>query len=144
MFGKGNFPLPIPAVTELPFVLVSPLLGDVVGGMGSTRGKVHEEGLIGQESFLLTNPANRFLRQIFRQVVALFGSSGGFDGGGAFVQGRIPLVIFAANEAIEIFKAAAPRWPRIKWPHRAGLPDGYFMAFAKLSRRIAIQLQRQS
>ena len=45
--------------------------------------------------------------QIFGQVIALFSGCRRLDGCRAVVQGRVPLVVLAADEAVELLEAAA-------------------------------------
>jgi len=62
---KSDLALPIPTVIEPPLVLVSPLLGHMMGGMSGTRRKVDEERLVWRHCFLLTNPTDRLVRYRF-------------------------------------------------------------------------------
>ena len=141
--GKGNFPLAIPTVAELTLVLLDPLLRDVVGRVGGTGGEVHKEGLVGHQGLLLADPTNRLFGQVLGQVIALLKGGGGFDGGGAFVKGWIPLVVFAADEAIEILETAAPGGPCVKRPHGRTLPHGHLVALAQHGGGVAVELQSQ-
>ncbi len=61
---------------------------------------------------------------------------------GAFVDAGVVLVRLAADEAVEVFEAAAGAGPVVERPHRAGLPHRHLVALAELGRRVAVQLQR--
>src|SRR5882757_4897343 len=109
----GLFAQLVPALIELAFVLICPLLRNVVWGVGRTWREVDEEGLIGNERFLLPNPVDGLVCHVFHQVVALFGRLLNLDGCGAFIERRVPLVRLTADKTIEIFEPAAPGGPRI-------------------------------
>ena len=49
LLGEDLLAILVPAVVELAFVLVGPLLRHVVRRMHRTRGEVEEEGLVGRE-----------------------------------------------------------------------------------------------
>ena len=55
--GEGPLALGVPAVVELPGVLVGPFLGHVVRGVGGARREVDEERLVGHQRLLLPHPA---------------------------------------------------------------------------------------
>jgi hypothetical protein len=80
-------------------------------------------------------------RHIICEVVALLRPLSGLDRRRSFVDCRKPLVRLAADEAIEVFKAATARRPGIEGPDRTRLPDQNLMAFAELRCRVAIQLK---
>ena len=139
---KGLFAQLVPALVELALVLVRPLLRDVVRRVGRARREVDEERLVGDERLLLPDPADGLVGHVLHEVIALFGRLLHFDRRGALVERGIPLVRLAADEAVEVFKAAAARGPGVERAGRAGLPHGDFMTFAELRRGVAVQLQR--
>ena len=71
---KRPLPERVPAVVELPFVLIRPFRAHVVRGMGRARREVREEGLVGHERLLLADPADRPVGHVLGEVVALLGS----------------------------------------------------------------------
>ena len=56
--GEGLFAQFVPALVEFSFVLVRPVQRDVVRRVGSAGREVDEEGLIGNEGFLLPDPVD--------------------------------------------------------------------------------------
>ena len=138
---ENDLALLVPAVRELALVLLDPLLRYVMRGMRRARREVDEEGLVGQQRFLLARPGDGFVTQIFRQVITLGRRLRRFDRGRAFVQGRIPLIVLAADEPVEIFEPAAARRPCVERSRRAGLPNGDLVALAELRGRVAVELE---
>jgi hypothetical protein len=132
----------VPALIELALVFLDPVLRHVVRRVAGAGREVHEERLVGHQRLLLARPLDRLVRHVLGEVVALLGRLLGFDRRRAFVDRRIPLVGFAAEEAIEVFEPAAARRPLIERPHRARLPHRHFVALAELRRRVAIELER--
>jgi hypothetical protein len=141
--GEGDLALTVPTVGELALVLVGPFLRHVVRGVGRARREVGEEGLVGHQRLLLANPVDGVVGQVLGQVVAFFGSRGRLDGRQPFVERRIPLVVLAADEAIEVFEAAAAGRPVLERPHGAGLPDRHLVALAEHGGGIAVEFQGQ-
>ena len=133
----------VPAVGELALVLVDPFLGDVMRRVGGTRREVHEERLVRQQGFLLARPRDRLVGQVFGEVVALFRRLRRLDGRRPLIEGRVPLVVLAADEAVEVLESTAAGRPRVERPGRARLPDRHLVALAELRRRIAVQLEGQ-
>ena len=81
----------VPAVVELAFVLVCPLLHDVVRSMDGAARPVHVEGLVGLEGFMPAQPPDRIVGKIFAQVIALLGRAGRSDVGRVTNQVRLVL-----------------------------------------------------
>ena len=75
-------------------------------------------------------------------MVALLGGRRRLDRGRPVVERGVPLVVLAADEAVERLEAAAARRPGVERAHRRGLPDRHLVALAELRRRVAVQLQR--
>ena len=111
------------------------------GVRGAGR-EVHEERLVGHQRLLLAHPAHRLVRHVLGEVVALLGTLALFHRRRAFVDGRIPLVGLAADEAVEVLEAAAAGGPLVERSHRAGLPHRHLVALAELRGRVAIELER--
>jgi hypothetical protein len=103
--------------------------------------EVHEKRLVGHQRSLLAHPLDRLIGHVFGEVVALFRRLGDLDGRCAFVDSRVVLVGFAADEAVEVFESAAARWPLVEWSHGAGLPDRNFVTFAELRCGVTVELQ---
>ena len=127
---------------ELPRVLVGPLLRHVVRRMGGAGREVHEERLVGHQRLLLAHPAHAVVGEVLGEVVPLLGGRGRLDRGRAVVQRRVPLVVLAADEAVEALEPSAAGRPRVERAHRRGLPHRDLVALAELCRRVPVQLQR--
>ena len=95
----------VPAGVEAALVLVRPLLGHVVRGVGGARGVVHEERLVGHERLLLADPGDGLVGHVLGEVVALRGGRRRLERGGALVDGGVVLVGLAADEAVEVLEA---------------------------------------
>ena len=128
--------------SNLPGVLVGPLLRHVVRRVGRARREVDEERLVRHQRLLLADPADRPVGQVLGEVVALLGRRRRLDRRRAVVQRRIPLVVLAADEPVERLEPAAARRPRVERAHRRRLPHRHLVALAELRRRVAVQLQR--
>ena len=140
--GQGLLALHVPAVGELPAVLVDPLLGDVVRGVGRAGRVVDEERPVRHQRLLLADPADRAVREVLGEVVALLGRRRRLDRRGAVVERRLVLVVLAADEAVEGLEPAATGRPGVERTHRRGLPDRHLVALAELRRRVAVELER--
>ena len=111
LIGHRLGPDLIPALVELAFVLVGPLLGDVVRRVHRTRCKVHKEGLVGRHGLLRLHPANRLVRHVIGKVITLHMRR--VDAGDTIVNQRVPLVGFTPDKAIKLVKARVCR-PAVK------------------------------
>ena len=140
--GEGLFTHLVPALVEFALVLIDPLLRHVMRRMRGAGREVHEERLVGHQCFLLAHPADGLVRHVLGEVVALLGALALLHRRGAFIDRGIPLVRFAADEAVEVLEAAAAGGPLAERPHRARLPDRHLVALAELCRRIAVELER--
>jgi hypothetical protein len=138
---KDLFTQLVPALVELALVLVRPLLRHVVRRMRGTWREVDEEGLVSRERLLLPDPGRGLVGHVLHEVVALFWRLVRFRRRGTRVQRRVPLVRLAADEAEEVFEAAAARGPGVERTDRTRLPHRHLMALAELRGRIAVQLQ---
>ena len=78
--GEGALALDVPAVVELPCVLVGPFLRHVMRGVRGARREVHEERLVRHQRLLLPHPADRVVGQVLGEVVALLGRRRGSTG----------------------------------------------------------------
>src|SRR5271169_6549701 len=119
--SKGLFAQLIPALVKLTLVLIRPVLRDVVRGVCGARCEVDEEWFVGNERFLLPNPVHGLVGHVFHKVIALFGRLLWLDRYSAFIERRIPLVRFAADEPVEIFESASAGRPGIEGTGRTGL-----------------------
>ena len=130
----------VPAGVEPALVLVAPLGGHVVRGVGGPGREVHEERLVGHQRLLLVDPGDRLVGQVLGEVVALLRRLRRLDRGDPVVEGRVPLVGLGADEAVEVLEAAAGR-PLVERAHRARLPDRHLVALPELGGAVAVQLQ---
>jgi hypothetical protein len=97
------------AHVELALVLLDPLLGSVVGGVGRARAEVHEERLVGRHHLGVADEADRLVGQVLGQVVAVLGAFGLLGVVVVVDQVGIPLVGLAAEEPVVALEAAAHR-----------------------------------
>src|SRR6188474_3284140 len=95
----------VPTLVKLSLVLRDPLCRYMVRGMAGTGREIDEERLVGRHRLLLTDPADRFVGQVFRQVIALLGSPVWLDRRRSVVERRVVLVVFAADEPVEVLEA---------------------------------------
>ena len=118
----------IPAVVELPVVLVGPLLGDVVRAVRRAGRPVHEERLVGRERAVALQPRQGAIGQIFREVVRLVVRR--LDRAEVLVQPRLPLRGLAGQKAVEVVEPDA----------LAGRPAGEGAHRRRLGRRGVVPL----
>ena len=141
---EGALPRRVPAVVELAGVAVGPLLRHVVRRVRRAGGEVDEERLVRHQRLLLPHPAAGPVGEVLGQVVgALHGPGRRLHRGGAVVERGVPLVVLAADEAVEGLEPAAAGRPGVERPHRGGLPDRHLVALAELRGGVAVQLQGQ-
>ena len=105
---EGRLALGVPAIGELAGVLVRPLQRHVVRGVGRAGREVHEERLVRRQRLLGRDPVDRAVGQVLGEVVALLGGRLRLDRGGAVVEGRVVLVVLAADEAVEVSNPPPP------------------------------------
>ena len=72
--GKDRLSVDVPAIVELPLVLVRPFLRHMMGCMHGPRAEVHEEGLVRIHLFGIGDEGNGLVDQVLSQVIALFRS----------------------------------------------------------------------
>ena len=135
--------LTVPAVCELPLVLVRPLLRHVVRGVGRAGREVHEERLVGRERSLRLDPVDGVVGEILREVIALFGGLRRLDRSQPFVERRVVLVVLTPDEPVEVLEAATARGPCVERTHGRGLPRRDLVALAELGRAVPVQLERE-
>ena len=139
LLRERSLALRVPAVVELPLVLVRPFRRHVVRRVRRARREVDEEGLVRHQRLLLLDPVDRLVGHVLGEVVALLGRLRLLDRNRVAVdRGRV-LVRLAADEAVEVLEARARR-PGVERPQRARLPDRHLVALAELGRRVAVQL----
>src|SRR5262245_28478857 len=103
---------------------------------------VDEERSVRGQGFLLTDPADGVIGEVFVQRVTLLGCLHRLDAGRPLEQVWIVLMRFTADEAVEVLEAAAAGGPVIERANGAALPDRHLVTLAELRREIAVQLQR--
>src|SRR5262245_22994255 len=82
--------------------------------VGSARAEVHKEGFVRSDLFGVGDEADRFVHQIFGQVVTLFGALLRLHRVVVRDQFGIVLVGFAAEKTVEALEASTER-PSIIW-----------------------------
>ena len=127
--------------SNLPLYLSAHSLGTWCGACVAPGAKYMKNGLSGISAFCWRDPVDRLVGHVLDEVVALFGRLRRLDRRRALVERRVPLVGLAADEAVEIFEAAAAGRPLVERPDRARLPHRHFVALAELRRRVAVELQ---
>ena len=131
----------VPAVVELAFVLVGPLLEDVVRPMRRAGRPVHEKRLVRSIGAVVLHPGHGTLGQVFAQVILLAVLIGGrLDRIDVLVKPRLPLRSLAGHEAVEVVKAVAGG-PAVERAHRGGLIGRRVVPFAEGGGLIAIVAQ---
>src|SRR5208283_5235927 len=107
-------------IIELAFVLVGPLLEDVMRSVPGARGPINEERLIGRIGTMPFHPSQRVVSQVGGEVV--LGVVRRLDGIEVFKQPGLPLRGFAGEKSVEIVEANAfAGWPKCKRAHGRGL-----------------------
>jgi len=95
----------VPALVELAFVLVRPLLGNVVWRVDGAGCIVHEERLVRRHRLLSFHPVDRLVGHVHGEVIALRMRRG--DPGDAVIDQRIPLIRFARSKGPETLVSQA-------------------------------------
>jgi hypothetical protein len=97
------------AHVELALVLVGPLLGHVVRGVGATGREVHHPRLVGIRRLSVADVLQRLVGDVLGEVVAVLGLGGLLDRLVVLDEQRVPLVRLSAQEAVEALEAATER-----------------------------------
>ena len=140
---ERDLALLVPAVRELALVLLDPVLRHVMRRVRGARREVDEERLVRKQRLLLSRPGDELVGQVFGQVVALGRRLRRLDRCRALIERGIPLVVLAADEAVEVLEPAAAGRPRVERTRGARLPHRDFVALAELRGRVTIQLERE-
>src|SRR5262245_15980669 len=101
---------------------------------------VREEGPVGRARLLLPNPADRFVGDVFAEVIALLRRLGWFDAGRAVEQNRHELIHLTAQETVELLEARA-RGPAVEWAGDALLPGRGLMTLAKVPCVVSVEFE---
>ena len=107
--GKGPLPVGVPAVVELARILVSPLLGHMVGGVGGTGTEVQEERLVRVDLLGIGDEADRHVGEVLAEVISLLGRPGWLNLVVVVDEVGVPLTRVAAQEAVEALEATPER-----------------------------------
>ena len=129
----------VPAVVELPFVLVRPLREDVVRAVGAAGRPVHQERLVGREGLVPLDPGEPLVDHVFGQVVFL--AVRRLDRIQVLVQPGLPLRRFAGEEAVEVVEPVAGG-PAVERSHRGRLVRGGVVPLAERRGLVAVVVQR--
>ena len=120
--AKARSPIRVPPVVEGPGVLVGPLRGHVVRGMGRTRAEVEEEGFVRVDLLGVGDELDGPVGQVLGEVVALLGGPRRLDLVVVVDEVGVPLAGVAAQEPVEALEPA-PERPAVEGP-RTGLLVG--------------------
>src|SRR5215471_16874966 len=104
---EGPFAQLVPTVVKFALVLVGPFLRHVMRRVSRSWAKIHKEGLVGSDLFGVGDEANRFVHQIFGQVITLFGALLRLHSMIVRNQFGIILVGLAAEKTVEALEAPA-------------------------------------
>ena len=137
--GENPFAVLVPAVVELPFVLVGPFREDVVRAVGRAGRPVHQERLVGREGLVPLDPGEPLVDHVFGQVVFL--AVRRLDRVQVLVQPRFPLRRFAGEEAVEVVEPVAGG-PAVERSHRGRLVRRGVVPLAERRRFVAVVVQR--
>ena len=97
-----------------------------------------KNGLSGVRDFLESHPVDRLIGHVGHEVVVRVLRE--FDLFMSVIDGRRPLVRFAADEAVELVEAGAGR-PAVGRPGGADLPGGGLVVLAEGGRAVAVEPQ---
>ncbi len=122
LLGPVEDPLPVgvPAVVELPGVLVGPLLRHVVRAVQAAAGPVHEERLVRLERLVPVQPADGVVGEVLAEVVPLLRGPRRQHAGRVADQVRLVLRRLTGQEPVEVLEAQPGR-PVVERPGRCRL-----------------------
>ncbi len=140
LVGEDLIARGIPAHVEFALELRNPFGRRVVRRVGAARCVIKEEGLIRGEFIELVHVVDGVVRHRSDQVPARLAHIGMDRGGVANEIARLPLVGFAAHEAVEIIEPHADG-PLIEWTGLTGLERGRVVILAKPRGRVAVVLK---
>ena len=134
-------PVGVPSVVELPLVLVSPLLGDVVRGMRCARGVVDEPWLLSVLRAHGVQPLDRLVGDVVGEVVGLpVLALRHAEGRVVLGDDRVVLAGRAGEEAPPVVEAPAGR-PVVERARRAELVPGRDVPLAEAAGDVAVLAQ---
>ena len=136
--GKDFFAQLVPAFVEFAFVLIAPLLENLVRAMHGARRPIHKERLVRREGTMLFQPGDGLIGHILGEVI-LHGVRR-FDRSGILKETWLILGSFSGKETVEVFEAIARR-PIGERPHGRGLVGGRVVPLAESGSLIAVVLQ---
>ena len=119
--GEGLLPELVPALVELPLVLVGPLLRDVVRRVATPGREVQEEGLVRVLGSDPVQPLDAAIRHRVREVVRMLlvvVLRRRADDLLVLGQARVPLARVTPQESVEVVETPAVR-PTVERPRRA-------------------------
>ena len=102
-------PHDIPSLVELTSVFGKELGRCLMWRVSGAEGQVHEERAIGPNADRIVDELDRFVDEIFRQVITVLGTTRRLDPMVVVHQFRMELVGFAIEKAVEAIEAALQR-----------------------------------
>src|SRR5678816_452464 len=93
--GKGLLAHLVPALVEFAPVLCDPVFRCVMRRMACTGCEINEEWFVRCDRLLLMDPRDRFIRQVFHEVIALFRRSLRLDRRNTVVKSGMVLIVLA-------------------------------------------------
>ncbi len=106
---KGPFSVLVPAIIELPGVLVRPLLGHLMRSVDGARRPVHVEGFLWLNRLVPLQPMDGIVGEILAEVVALLGCLRRQHAGGVAHQVGFVLRRFTTEEPVEVLESQTGR-----------------------------------
>jgi hypothetical protein len=142
--GQGLLPVGVPPHVELALVAVGPLRPDMMRRMHRPEGEVGQPRLLRGDRLVLSDPADRLVGKVLREVVAVLRQPGLVDRLSVHEQLRVPLVRVAAEEAVEPVEAEhRTDWPPVVRPRDTRLLRRRVVPLPQAEARVAVLVQHR-
>jgi hypothetical protein len=142
--GQGLLPVGVPPHVELALVAVGPLRPDMMRRMHRPESEVGQPRLLRGYRLVLSDPADRLVGKVLREVVAVLRQPGLVDRLSVHEQLRVPLVRVAAEEAVEPVEAEhRTDWPPVVRPRDTRLLRRRVVPLPQAEARVAVLVQHR-